>query len=119
MVASSPSSKCYYALFMFIRCLYGLQGVVTFLARSGKFILSLVYVLIKRVCLFFHAEKKTTNETNWSEVNKNRLHSLEVSLDLDDNSIIYSLGITTGLVCMSSGIFFTNSYPTLTSLGDH
>ena len=41
------------------------------------------------VCLFFHAEKKTTNEANWSEVNTiSGLHSLEESLDFEDNSNI-------------------------------
>ena len=40
--------------------LYGLQGVLRFLARIDRFILSPIYVLIKMVCLhvFFQAEKR-------------------------------------------------------------
>ena len=39
----------------------------------------------------FLGRKKATNnyKANWSEVNRNGLHSLEVSLDLEDNSIIF------------------------------
>ena len=46
------------------------------------------YVLIKKEVYLFFRQKKTTNEANWSEVNRNGLHSLEESLDLEDNSII-------------------------------
>ena len=39
----------------------------------------------------FLGRKKATNnyKANWSEVNRNGLHSLEVRLDLEDNSIIF------------------------------
>ena len=39
---------------------YGLLGVLRFLARIDRFILSPIYVLIKMVCLhvFFQAEKR-------------------------------------------------------------
>ena len=53
------------------KCLYGLQGLLRFIAS--------VY--------FFSGRKKTTNEARWSEINRNGLHSLEESLDLEDNSI--------------------------------
>ena len=44
--------------------LYGLQGVLRFLARSDRFIWSPIYVLIKIVCLhvFFQAEKRQQKE---------------------------------------------------------
>ena len=38
--------------------------------------------------LFIFSGKKKTNEANWSEINRNGLHSYEESLDLEDNSII-------------------------------
>ena len=39
----------------------------------------------------FLGRRKATNnyKANWSEVNRNGLHSLEVSLDLEDNSITF------------------------------
>ena len=43
-------------------------------------------MLIEMVCLFFSGRKKTTNAPNWSKVNKNGLHSLEESQDLEDSS---------------------------------
>jgi len=71
---------------MFIRCLYGLQGVFRFIARSSNHIVTRLCV-DKMVCLIFFRQKKTTNEASWSEINRNRLYSLEESLDLKDNSI--------------------------------
>ena len=50
------------------------------------FIKKWVYVLIEMVCLFFSDRKNTTNAPNWSKVNRNGLHSLEESQDLEDSS---------------------------------
>ena len=71
------------------KCLYGLQGVLRFIARSDNHIVtSLFYVLIKMVYLIFFRQKKDNrNEASWSEINRNGLHSLKESLDLEDNSI--------------------------------
>ena len=38
---------------------------------------------------FFRQKKDNKGGINWSEVNRNGLHSLEVSLYLEDNSIIF------------------------------
>ena len=56
--------------------------MLRFLTRIDRFILSPIYVLIKMVCLhvFFQAEKENKGGITWSEVNRNGLHSLEVSL---------------------------------------
>ena len=42
----------------------------------------------KNSLFIFSGKKKTINKANWSEVNRNGLHSYEESLDLEDNSII-------------------------------
>ena len=43
----------------------------------------------KNSLFIFSGKKKTINEAgNWSEVNRNGLHSYEESLGLEDNSII-------------------------------
>ena len=72
---------------MFIRCFYGLQGVLRFLARSDYHI-NTSLCADKNVFFYFFRQKKTTNKANWSEVNRSGLHSLKESLDLEDNSII-------------------------------
>ena len=54
--------------------------------RSGKFISSLS--ADENDLFIFLGRKKKSNLANWSEVNRDGLHSLEVSLDLEDNSII-------------------------------
>ena len=54
--------------------------------RSGKFISSLS--ADENGLFIFLGRKKKTNLANWSEVNRDGLHSLDVSLDLEDNSII-------------------------------
>ena len=38
---------------------------------------------------FFRQKKENKGGINWSEVNRNGLHSLQVSLYLEDNSIIF------------------------------
>ena len=79
------------------------------------------------VCLIFSGRKKTTNEASWSEINRNGLHSLEESLDLEDTNIT----VKELQLVWYVGIFIINSYPTslqglgfyvtlsMTGLGDH
>ena len=69
------------------RCLYGLQGVLRFIARSGNHIVTSLHVDKNGLFNFFSGRKTTTNKASWSEINRNGLHSLEQSLDLEDNSI--------------------------------
>ena len=69
------------------KCLYGLQGVLRFIARSSYHIITSLCVDKNGLFNFFSGRKKTTNEASWSEFNRNGLHSLEQSLDLEDNSI--------------------------------
>ena len=64
---------------MFIRCFYGLQGVLRFLSRSD-YRINTNLCADKKYIFFFFRQKNTTNEANWSEVNRNGLHSLEESL---------------------------------------
>ena len=67
---------------------YGLQGVSRFVARSGDLIVTSLHVDKKlMVCLIFFRQKKDKQEASWSDINRNGLHSLEESLDLEDNSI--------------------------------
>ena len=69
------------------KCLYRLPGVLRFIARSGNHIVTSLRVDKYGLFNFFSDRKRTTNEASWSEINRNRLHSLEESLDLEDNSI--------------------------------
>ena len=66
---------------------YGLQGVLRFIARSVDLIVTSLCVDKNGLFNCFSGRKKTTNEAGWSEINRNGLHSLEESLDLEDNSI--------------------------------
>ena len=68
------------------KCLYRLPGVLRFIVRSGNHIVTSLRV-DNGLFNFFSGRKKTTNEASWSEINRNGLHSLEESLDLEDNSI--------------------------------
>ena len=43
-------------------------------------------MLIEMVCLLFSGRKNTTNAPNWSKVNRNGLHCVEESQDLEDSS---------------------------------
>ena len=61
--------------------------MLRFKARSGNHIISSLRVDKNGLCNCFSGRKKTTNEASWSEINRNGLHSLEESLDLEDNSI--------------------------------
>ena len=66
--------------------------MLRFIARSGNHIVTSLRV--DKNCLFncFSGRKKTTNEASWSEINRNGLHFLEESLDLEDNSITIWFG---------------------------
>ena len=55
---------------------------------------------------FFRQKKDNKGGINWSEVNRNGLHSLEVSLYYFRGQQHHILGITTGFVCMLS-LFIT------------
>ena len=61
--------------------------MLRFLARSDNHII-ISLCADKNGLFIFSGRKKTTIEANWSEVNRNGLHPLEESLDLEDNSII-------------------------------
>ena len=61
--------------------------MLRFIARSGNHIVTSLRVDKNGLFNCFSGGKTTTNEASWSEINRNGLHSLEESLDLEDNSI--------------------------------
>ena len=69
---------------MFIMCLWIARSVEIY---SKKWQVTSLCVDKNGLFHFFSGRKKTTNEASWSEINRNGLHSLEESLDLEDNSI--------------------------------
>ena len=80
-------------LLCFIR-IHKVYNVFIWIARSvEKWKIQIVTSLCadENGLFVFLGRKKATNDykANWSEVNRNGLHSLEVSLDLKDNSIIF------------------------------
>ena len=60
--------------------------MLRFVARSGHLIVTSLHVDKNGLFNFFQAEKDK-QEASWSDINRNGLHSLEESLDLEDNSI--------------------------------
>ena len=59
----SPSRKCYYGLFMIIRCFYGLQGVLRFLARSDYHINTSLCADKKFFFYFFRQKRQQMRQT--------------------------------------------------------
>ena len=53
-----------------------------------------LHIIVTSLCadknglFIFSGRKRTTSEANWSEIDGNGLHSLEESLDLEDNSVM-------------------------------
>ena len=73
--------------------------MLRFLAKSDYHIRTSLYKCWYKWFIYFFRQKKTTNEANCSEVNRNLLHSLEESSRFRGQQH-HSLGITTGLVSM-------------------